>query len=388
MGFSVREEGTGWKLKKVSLIDGQVMMLCDFFGGSTGHVGARWGPDGTIVFAPLDGGLWQVSAEGGSPRALTAPDRSRYEGDHRNPQFLPGGEAIVFGVYKGLASGESRTIAALSLSTGEIKYVLSGGQFPHYSPSGHLVVGLEDDLLAVPFDLPRLEVTGSPVVITEGVGSRPFDLSETGTLAYIPGAGGWADRSLAWIDRAGVADALPNLEDFSGPSRPRISPDGQRVAFTEILHPPGSEGNIWVYDIARDTPTQLTFDGVSRYPVWSPDGTRLVFGSADRGDIFWVPADGSSGPELLLESDEILVPLDWSPDGKALLYGEHYHDPETQNDLWILPLDGWSPGQALTPSVSGNPIPFLRTPFQEQDGAFSPDGEWIVLTCPPIVGPV
>ncbi len=221
--------------------------------------------------------------------------------------------------------------------------------------------------MAVPFDLDQLEVTGSPVVITEGVNASAFDLSTTGTLAYVPSVED-VDRSLVWVDRAGTFDTLPNLGRFSGLCFPRVSPGGQRVAFN-------NSSNIWVYDLARGTPTQLTFDG-GNHPVWSPDGEWLALGSG--GDLLLMPADGSSDPELLLEDDKWRLPQDWSPDGKALLYQEW--STETGRDLWILPLDGWSPGADQTPKVSGSPIPFLRTLASEMTGFFSPDGEWIAYT--------
>ncbi len=115
-----------------------------------------------IVFTPTPaGGLWQVSAAGGTPQELTTPDSTKGETGHYFPQLLPGGKAVLFIV---LAAGPDR-IEVLSLETGERKVLIEGGTDVRYVPTGHLVYAQAETpgtLLAVPFDPERLEVTGAP----------------------------------------------------------------------------------------------------------------------------------------------------------------------------------------------------------------------------------
>ena len=133
--------------------------------------GATWGPDGTIIFAtsaPATG-LQRVSAAGGEPTVLTKPDRERGEGDHWWPEFLPGGEAVLFTITSGGGGIENAQIAVLDLRTGTSKVLIRGGSHAHYVPTGHLVYGVAGTLRAVAFDLGRLEVVGTPAPVLEGV---------------------------------------------------------------------------------------------------------------------------------------------------------------------------------------------------------------------------
>ena len=149
---------------------------------------------------------------------------------------------------------------------------------------------------------------------------------------------------------------------------PFFSRDGQRLAIT-LGSARGS--NVWVYDLARDILTQLTFDGASQDAIWTPDGKRLVYWTSGRFSIQVIRADGAGEPQRLLESTNPIVPFSFSPDGRRLLYFEI--DPQTQQDLWTLPLDVSDPEHPKP----GKPELFLRTPFAEYEPAFSPDGHWI-----------
>ena len=128
--------------------------------------GASWGTDDTIIFAALGStGLQRVRAAGGEPESVTTPDQEKGETAHRWPHILPGGEAVLFTIVK----GTEFEIALLSLDTGEIRTLLTGGSGPRYASTGHLVYGIDGTMWAVPFDLDRLEVTGDPVLVLEGV---------------------------------------------------------------------------------------------------------------------------------------------------------------------------------------------------------------------------
>jgi len=152
---------------------------------------------------------------------------------------------------------------------------------------------------------------------------------------------------------------------------PRLSPDGRRVAFAipQDIDDLGSRADIWIQDLERATRTRVTFEGLNRFfPVWAPDGTRIMFGSSRPGtrgyDVYWTQADGSGGEEPLVGDQYNQFPTSWSPDGRALAFYEDH--PETRRDVWVL-----SMGAERTRS------PILKTPFQERAPAFSPDGRWL-----------
>ena len=188
--------------------------------------------DGTIVFATggAASGLWRVAALGGEPEQLTTPDPEQGEIDHLWPQFLPGGDAVLFAITA--SPIEESQIAVLSLDTRERKVIVRGGSFPQYSPTGHLLYGVEGALWAVGFDLSRKETIGDPVpvqqdVLTKPSGAADFSLSEDGSLVYLPGfatGGPVPVRTLVWVDRDG------NEESLAAPPRSytymHISPDG------------------------------------------------------------------------------------------------------------------------------------------------------------------
>jgi eukaryotic-like serine/threonine-protein kinase len=185
-----------------------------------------------------------------------------------------------------------------------------------------------------------------------------FSVAATGLLAYRSGARG--SRQLTWIDRAGTARGTIGDKDatYMGP---RISPDGRRVVVSRTEH--GNQ-DLWVLDGSRMT--RVTTDAaVEDFPVWSPDGTRIVFRStqAGVGDLYEKPASGAGEAKRLLASDQLLVPTSWSADARFILYLRV--DPLTNADLYTLPM-------------FGNPVPasFVKTPFRETGGAFSPDGRW------------
>ena len=352
------------KLKKVSVSGGAPLTLCD----APDSRGGSWVSDDTIVFTPIAaGGLWQVSAAGGTPQQLTSFDLTKGETGHWFPQSLPGGRAVLFRVQP----RSLNRIEVLSLETGERKVLIERGTDARYVPTGHLVYAQGETpgtLLAVPFDSERLEVTGAPAPILEGVMQSPvsnlaqFSFSSQGSLVYVPGGVQEQGFTLVWVDRQGAVDPLP------APPRvylnARLSPDGQRMAVTIAENP----SDVWVYDISRDTLTRLTFEGDNRLPVWTPDGERVTFRSDREGprNIFWKPADGSGAAERLTTSAGEQTPSSWSPDGQLLAFYERYADETgttSNRDIWVLPLE-----------AERKPQPFLQTPFEETAGMFSPDG--------------
>ena len=301
-------------LKRVSVQGGATQTICELTGDLRG---ASWGADGTIVFASSfrsgggGSGLFRVAAVGGAPEQLTTPDAEQGEFAHAWPEILPGGKAVLFSVLRGTSPSEDTEIAVLSLETGEQKVVLRGGTYPRYSPSGHLVYGVQGNLWAVRFDPSRLETVGDPVPVQERVlgkslGATNFSISDGGTLVYLPvvAAPEAPGTLLVWVDREGRQE--PVNAERAVYLAPRISPDGQRIA---VAIGNRQDEDIWVIDSDRGTRTRLTtFPGRDIHPLWTPDGQRLTFASNGGGPaesprvLFWMPADGSGTAEPLTEA--------------------------------------------------------------------------------------
>ncbi|MFN2386808.1 MAG: protein kinase, partial [Thermoanaerobaculia bacterium] len=346
----------GNKLKKVSLEGGAPQPICD----ATEVRGASWGADDTIVFGTGTSGLRSVSASGGTPRILSTPDVKQGEVQHYWPEILPGGEAAVFANV-----ADVNRVALVSLKTGKRRNLTEGSK-PRYLPTGHLVFARASGILAAPFDLDRLELTGPPVSLLDGVMSTaPFNtpliaFSSNGTLAYAPGSS--PPHSLVWLDRRG---ALAPLSPEPGAyEEPRLSPDGRRLA----LAMRGDNTDVWIQEISRGTLARLTFEpGEDETPVWTPDGRRVTY-SADRSQqpraVYWKAADGSGTEERLFTSDSHPHVNSWSPDGQTLVFTD-FHGV-TRGDIWVFPLEG-----------KRTPRPFLETPFNERAARFSPDGRWL-----------
>ena len=353
----------GAQMKKVSISGGAPVTL----GAATNAYGSSWGQNDTIGFGQGVQGIWKVPASGGKPEVLIPVDSEKDEIAH-GPQILPDGQAVLFTLgTAGMAWDESQ-IVVQSLETGERKVLINGGRDARYAPTGHLVYTREETLLAVPFDLAKLEVTGGPVPIVEGVqqaeasGAAQFSFSNSGSLVYLPSGQEVLSTTLVWVNRQG--QMTPLAENQRSYQHPRLSPDGKRIAGGIRS---GTDLDIWIYDIDRDTHTRLTFEGVNGRPVWTLDGKRVAFDSSRSGtvDLYWKLADGSGEAELLLKGEGGLQRLvTWTPDGQILAFAGQ--DANRGYDILILPLEG-----------DRTPAPFLATSFDERAPAFSPDGHWL-----------
>ena len=220
------------KLQKISLTGGPTITLYE----ARGFRGGSWDQEDTIVFAgrgnDLQRGLYRVSAAGGEAEQLTVVNVDQGEVNYHLPQFLPGGAAVLFTIWRG---SDKFQIGLLSLETGELKIVIEGGREARYAPTGHLVysTAVGGTLMAAPFDLARLEVAGDPVPILEGVRNTPYRavdyaFSNDGTLVYVPGTGDstYIPGTLVWVDRSGQEGEAIVGEPLVFPRYPRLSPMG------------------------------------------------------------------------------------------------------------------------------------------------------------------
>jgi eukaryotic-like serine/threonine-protein kinase len=329
--------------------------------------GATWGPDGTIVYATSNTatGLQRISQNGGEPTVLTRPNQSVGERDHLWPHFLPGGHAIVFTIVPSGAV-ENAQIAVLDLRDGSQKIVVRGGSDARYVLGGFLVYGAAGTLRAVPFDLGRLEVHGTPIPVLQDVatgttGWANFAVDERGTLAYMTGGASDSDRrTLVWVDRDGREEPLRiPPRTYVGA---QLSPDGMRVA----LDVRDQQNDIWIWDIGRETLQRLTFDpGLNCCPVWTPDGKRVAFTRAVDGQDrpYWQFADGSGNVEPLAGPiAHGADPTDFTPDGTTLIY----RTASFPADIGVVPVAHVAAGKLLLTSTAA-----------ETNATVSPDGRWL-----------
>lgn len=349
------------RLWKVPVEGGPAIELAvaDWSGGS-------WGANGKLVYTrAYNTGLWIVSEGGGDARMLTKPDSTRAELGHWWPQILPDGKHVLFTAYR--TPLEEATIEVLSVDSGERKVLLTGGVYGFYVPTGHLLFAVGESIRAVPFDLDRLEVKGDALPVVDGVamnltdGAAAFDVSENGTLAYLPVSSYVNETNLVLVDRSGnESPALPMRDRYS---HPRLSPDGTRLSVD--IRSANSMGDVWVFEMGRAGGTRLTAEGGRDFGAeWTPDGRELIF-SSERPffDLYRRVADASRPAEALLTGSYDRYTGDASADGSVFAFVLAAADG---GELWTVPLHG-------TPEATR----YFANNFNLGHPALSPDLRWI-----------
>jgi serine/threonine protein kinase/Tol biopolymer transport system component len=355
------------KLKRIAATGGQSQTISD----ALQPRGGTWSEEGIIVFLANAGERWyRVAATGGSAAAMTidAPNTESYW-----PFFLPDGRHFLF-----FGRPEKPGIYVASLDSTAAMLLLAEHVGVAYAQPGYLLTlaGLarnsEDrTLVAMPFDATRLQVSGPPSVIAEHVAYETlfaraaFSSSQNGRVVYeteyVPAT------QLIWFDRKGKQlGSLGGSDDYRKPS---LSPDDKTVA---VERPdPQTEGtDIWLLETTRGIASRLTVDPEADWsPVWSPDGSRVVFTSPRNSfppNLYQQDSRGAGPGEILLRGNRVVHPRDWSSDGRFLVYDAL--DPKTQWDISILPMKPGTTGSNQTP------VPFLQTEFNEYSGQLSADG--------------
>jgi serine/threonine-protein kinase len=347
--FTSRENA----LKKVQVDGGRTVVLAE---GLIRNWGGSWSSEGTLVFNSESegGGLVRVADSGGASEVLTRPDRDTGEDSHRWPQVLPGGERVLFTIWR--VGGEAPEIALYDLRT-KTKRRLLAGFYARLLPNGHLVFFDGHRGMVAPFDVDRGEVTGS---------SRPIEGFQA--------SGPWGHRAVAftddglmvralpplrlptWIDRSGHRQELGSMPpgDYQTPS---LSSDGERLAIAAAGE--GESFDIWIHDLASGRRSRLTLEGVNTSPVWVDQDRAIAFWSERDGvrSLYVQPVDGSRKAEPLLEQLQGR-PITTTPDGRFIAINHRF-------DIWLVPVDG-----------DGEPRPLLHTDFVEGNPTFSPDGRW------------
>jgi eukaryotic-like serine/threonine-protein kinase len=352
------------RVKKISPSGGPPQTIADV----PGFVDAAWGARGDLIFRTGNRtALFRIrEGGGGPPEPLTTLDQSRGENSHRGALFLPGGQTFLYtsrgaerdnnALY--LGSLDSSTVTRLMPVQSVVRYIQPDSDGP-----GAILYHRDGGLVAQRFDPDTHELSGDPVPVVDQIEYNPaglglgFEASRDGRVAVLRRSG--ADQTrLTWFARTGeITGTLGEPAEYL---QPRISPDGSRVAFTR---PDDRTGNrdVWVMEIARAVASRLTTHVANDwFPVWSPNGRQLLFGSDRDGGtamraILKQALDATS-EETPLSADE--DPMDWSRDGKWVVY--------KSDDVVVAPAGG-----------KEKSFPFLATPFREGAARFSPDAKWI-----------
>ena len=363
--------GSDRDLKRVALTGGFPETVADLPGPN--FRGGTWAAGNVILFSAGTGPIYQVDAAGGAPIAATMLDDEREETTHRWPYFLPDGNHFLYtarslspqfhGIYVGSLDSTDRIRVVNALSNAE------------FVEPGFLLYARDNELIAQSFDSDDLEVTGEPIQVApqveyrRGTAASIFSTSSDGLLVYQRTFDN-ADSQLAWVGRDGtvidvVANDQSNTGDFS------VSADGTKIVGTRVDSQTGTP-DIWVIDVSRRIDTPFTrHPAYDQDPVWSPDGSQIVWASHREGPakLFRMPTEGSSPAERLLDSTTFNRPTDWARDGRFIVFTDE--DLETNFDLW-----------ALSVTEDSAPIPIAQTEFNEAQGRLSPDSRWIAYSVP------
>jgi Tol biopolymer transport system component len=357
------------KLKKIDTAGGRALTLCDAPSGR----GGAWSPEDVIVFAPaLSGGLRRVSSAGGDSVVLTTPDASRGQTSQRWPAFLPDGRHFMY--LAGNFASSSRGAGAIYVAAvdgGESRMLVQADSDALYAPPGYILYLRDQNLVGQPFDAARLKLMGQAFPIAEEVASPEdyrlgsFSVSMDGTLVYATRQS--VRMQTVWLDATGAQVGTVG-EPVNGVGSFRLSPNGQMLA-EPVQDLQTKKADIWLINLGRGVGTRFTFDAADdEYPVWSPDGSRIVWSSNRRGhlDLYAKSASGAGKAEALFVSDADKSVTDWSPDGRFIAFDQYGGSGKTDYDLWILPMFG-----------DRKPYALLASPFDEGNGRFSPDGRWL-----------
>ena len=360
-----------FKLKKLDVSGGPAQTLCDVPGVA---VGGTWNRDGDIIVGNTAGGLLRVREAGGAASPLTTLDSSRKEEMHLLPTFLRDGRHFVYlRISPGAPENSGTYVGSLDTKPDAqhggplMPYAVGMTYAPSIgSASGHLLFVREGTLIVQPLDETRMAITGAAVPAAERVGSFRdgafFSVSANDVLVY---RNAETDFQIALFDRQG---SVFSRASEPGPFRSAaLSPDATRAVASRTNPQDPAKADLWLLDLSRVRgATRFTFgNGMAEFPLWSPDGKRITF-TFNNSSLVQKLVTGEEDQKQLLGSApvDLMTATGWSPDGRFLCYAT-FDMTTKKRRLMVLPLDGQKP------------VPLARTPFQEDQGRFAPNGRWV-----------
>jgi Tol biopolymer transport system component/predicted Ser/Thr protein kinase len=364
--------GTG--LRRVDPGGGMPVVICN---PVIGLRSPTWGRDGQILFSDPNG-ISRVSASGGTPVPVTAPDRSRGELAYAWPQVLPDGRFLYF-AEGSKPEGSGLYVAPLAKPAERVKLTAASGWARYAQDAdgkGYLLSSRAGALIAQAFDAHTLQLSGEPQVIAEGLNSATdagFHVAASATGLLLYGAFGELGQ-LAWVDRTGKP--LARVGEPADIRMFRLSPDERHIAVQQMMSATAGGSDLWLFDAERGVPSRLTADtGHSTQPLWSPDGRTIVFAHLRPSELVRKATNGISDTQVVARRPGDVIGTDWSGDGRWLLIRER--SPDTGYDIWKVPM---TPEGKLQEGVA--PTPYVRTRFNESQAHFSPEPSprWVVYT--------
>ncbi len=368
----------GHKLEKIALAATGTAALPEIISGDAVARGGSWNQDDRILFTPpTQNALEIVSSAGGPATAATVLNASAQETAHLWPQFLPDGKHFIYfvkhtqprndGIFVSSLGEPGKTGVRLTGAASTGWYVPENGRWEG-SQRGYLLFIRGQTLFAQHFSAKSLRLEDEPVALASGIqtvqagGAADFSVSRGGAIAYRLGAA--MTSHMTWLDRQGRVAGTAGPEGIW--AEPRISRDQTSVAVTRADQETGNV-DTWLMSFARNVPARFTFwADLDIYPVWSPDGAQIAYGSnRPPVNLFVKQVNGTGEEQRLTTSPNVQRPRDWSRDGRFVLYEES--GPANLEDIWILPV-----------SPAGEAFTFLKTPARERQGQFSPAGANVI----------